>query len=289
MSIGNFLERAETQNGISVGFGKMILIYSAKKTVGIADLTAGEINKDIADGTIVGIIQGWNTVAGASVAEKNAERLDGTMKLVKHEILADTLTFDDNITNNRVMKSLVKGGSYPCVLLDDMGYAFGARSLVPSSIETMNLNFSNKTSNGLQNDLTNEKTISVTVRYMVDEIGYIDADVEVEEIEAKIPLIGKVSSITSQAAGSIVFVMDLFNEVTGELLTEFVTTSLDVNAIVNGNAVTASGTFASNQLTLTLTKTVADFSTTTNKIKLSISTPTHYMTEVYFDTATFTS
>jgi hypothetical protein len=209
------------------------------------------------------------------------------MKLVKAEILADTLTFDDNVTNNRILKSLVKGGTYPCILLDDQGFAFGARSLAPESISTMNLNFSGKTSNGLQNDLTNEKTVAVTVRYLVEEIGYMDADTEVEEIVAKIPLIGKISSITTHTSSSLVFVMDLFNEITGALLTAFVTTALDINPVVNGITVTASGTFASNQLTLTLTKTVADFNTATDKIKLTLSTEAYYLTEITFNIADF--
>jgi hypothetical protein len=289
MSIGNFLEIAEAQNGISVGFGKMFLIYAEKQDVEMTDLTATAINADIADGTIVGIVKGWNTVVGASVAEVNAERNNGEVKLSRQEIIADTLTFDDNVTNNKVMKMLVKHGTLNCVLLDDMGYAFGAKSLAPATIETMRVNFSNKTTNGLQNDQTNEKTVAVTARYLVDEIGFLDADVEVEDIEPKVPIFAKVSSITSQIAATIVFVLDLFNEETGALLTAFTTTSLDVGAIVNGNAVTAAGAFASNQLTVTLTSTVSDFSTSTNKIKLTLSTPEYYMTEIYFDTATFTA
>jgi hypothetical protein len=287
MSIGNFLERAETQNGISVGFGKMILIYSTEHDVLLSDLTAAAINEDIADGTIKGIIQGWNTVAGASVAEKNSEKLDGSIKLVKHEILADVLTFEDNVTNNRILKSLVKGGTYPCLLLDDMGYAFGSRTLEPVAIGTMNINFSNKTSNGLQNDLTNEKTVAVTARYLVEEIGYIDADVEVEDIVAKIPLIGKISSITTHIAASIVFVMDVYNEITGELLTSFDVDPVVIVASVNGISVTPSASFAANQLTVTLAKTVADFNTATDKVKMTVSTGEYYLTEITFNIADF--
>lgn len=287
MSCGNFLQRAETICGIKPGFGKMILIYAEAGVIPIADLTATEIQAAIADGSIIGIIQGWNTVAGASVAEKNTEKLNGEMKLVKSEILADTLTFENNITNNRVFEELVKGGTYDCILLDDMGYAFGEQSLEPASIETMKMNFSGKTSNGLQSDQTNEQTVAVTVRYLVEKIGFLNAGVEVEDIVSKIPLIAKISSVTSQAADTIVFVLDLFDETNGELLTAFTTTALDVNAVVNGNVVTAAGSFASNQLTLTLTKTVADFSTTTNKIKLDLSTESYYLTEIVFNTATF--
>lgn len=285
MALGNFLERAEAQNGISVGFGKMILIYSTEHDVPLASLTAAKINDEIAAGTIKGVIQGWNTVAGASVAEKNSEKLDGSMKLVKAEILADTLTFDDNITTNRILKSLVKGGTYPCLLLDDMGYVFGSRTLAPEAIGTMNINFSNKTSNGLQNDLTNEKTVAVTARYLVEEIGYIDADVEVEDVVAKIPLIAKISSITTHTAASLVFVVDCYNEETGALLTSFDVDPVEIAASVNGISVTPSATFGSNQLTVTLAKTVADFNTATDKVKMTLSTAEYYITEISFNIA----
>jgi hypothetical protein len=56
---------------------------------------------------------------------------------------------------------------------------------------------------------------------------------------------------------------------------------------VNGNAVTATGAFANNQFTLTLAKTVDNFSTSANKLKLTISTPTHYMRQIEFNTATY--
>lgn len=287
MNIGNFLERAETQNGISVGFGKMILIYSTVHDVPLASLTAAAIQAEITAGTIIGVIQGWHTVAGASVAEKNKENLDGSIKLVKSEILADTLTFEDNITNNRILKSLVKGGTYPCLLLDDMGYAFGSKTLEPTAIGTMNLNFSNKTSNGLQNDLTNEKTVSITVRYLVEEIGYIDAGVEVEDIVAKIPIEVKISSITTHTASSIVFVCDCYNEITGALMTAFDVDPVSIDASVNGITVTPSASFGNNQLTVTLAKTVANFNTATDKVKMSLSTGEYYLTEISFNIADF--
>lgn len=287
--LGNFLERAETQNGISVGFGKMILIYSTDHDVPYSSLTAAAINAEIAAGTIIGVIQGWNTVAGASVAEKNKENLDGSIKLVKSEILADTLTFEDNITNNRILKSLVKGGTYPCLLLDDMGYVFGSKTLESAAIGTMNINFSNKTTNGLQNDLTNEKTVAVTARYLVEEIGYVDADVEVEDVDPKIPLSVKISSITTHTAASIVAVIDCYNEITGALLTTFDVDPVSIVASVNGISVTPSATFAANQLTVTLAKTVADFNTTTDKVKLTLSTAEYYVTEISFNIADFIS
>jgi hypothetical protein len=286
-ALGNFIEIAETINGISAGFGKMILVYKEKKTIPIADLTATAINADIADDTIKGTIQKWNTVTAASVAEKNIERNSGEINLIKPEILADTLNFDENISNAKTIADLVKGSTFDCLLLDDKGYVFGEHSLSPASIDTMKINFSNKVTNGFQFDETNEKQIAVTARYLVKNIGFIDADVEVEEITPKIALMGKISSITTQTTSAIVFVMDLFNEETGALLTAFTTTTLNVGIIVNGNAVTATGAFANNQFTLTLAKTVANFSTTANKLKLKISTPTHYMRQIEFNTATF--
>jgi hypothetical protein len=170
-----------------------------------------------------------------------------------------------------------------------MGYAFGSRTLEPVAIGTMNINFSNKTSNGLQNDLTNEKTVAITARYLVEEIGYIDADVEVEDIVAKIPLIAKISSITTHTAASLVFVVDCFNEITGALMTTFDVDPVTIVASVNGISVTPSATFAANQLTVTLAKTVADFNTATDKVKMTLSTGEYYITEITFNIADFLS
>jgi len=168
-----------------------------------------------------------------------------------------------------------------------MGYVFGSRTLEPVAIGTMNINFSNKTSNGFQNDLTNEKTVAVTARYLVDDIGYIDADVEVEEIVAKIPLIAKISSITTHTSASIVFVVDCYNEETGALLTAFDVDPVTIDASVNGISVTPSASFASNQLTVTLAKTVANFNTATDKVKMTLSTGEYYLTEISFNIADF--
>lgn len=281
------MELAQIQNGISVGFGKMILIYSTKKDVAISALTATAINDEIAAGTIVGVIKDWNMVAGASVAEKNKENLDSTISLVKGEILADNITFDRNTVNMDVLERLVSFDSCNCILLDDMGYAFGERSLVPESIGTMLINFSNKTTNGLQNDLTNEGAITVTARYLLKKIGYVNAGTEVEEITPKIPLTAKVSSITTHTSTSIVFVMDMYNDVTGALLTTFDVDPVDIDASVNGITVTPSATFGTNQLTVTLAKTVANFNTATDKIKLRLSTAEYYLTEISFNIADF--
>lgn len=281
---GNFLEKAQSALGISVGFGKMILIYPEKTDVALADLNATDIQAAITSGEIIGIIQGWNMVAGASVAEKNAERNNGTMKLIRQEILADTLTFDDNVTNNKVIADLVKNGTLDCVLLDDLGYAFGEKSLQSNTIGTMKINFSGKTSNGLQNDLSAEKTVAVTARYLVTEIGYLNANVDVELIVAKIPMKLSIGTVT-QSATSIAIPISLFNETTGDLIEDIGLSTMTADAIVNGIAKTGSAVFAANVLTVTITGT--GFSTTSNKIKLTLSNAAFYAKQVSFDTADF--
>ena len=98
---GNFLQYAASKLGVDVGFGKMILIYKDKIDVKKSELTATSINSDIASGEIIGIIKGWHTVAGASVAEINVERTGSAeMKLIRPAILADVLTFENNLVNN---------------------------------------------------------------------------------------------------------------------------------------------------------------------------------------------
>ena len=281
---GNFIEKAKSSCGISVGFGKMILIYSAKTEVPMASLTATAINEAIEDGTIVGVIKGWHTVAGASVAEKNVERNNGTMKLIRPEILADTFTFDDNLTNNKVIEKLVENGILDCILIDDMGYVFGEKSLKPATVETMKIDFSNKTSNGFQNDLSAEKTVAVTGRYLVKEIGYLNAGVETELIESKYPMFMSIIGVT-QSATSIAITMQLFNESTGELIEDIGTSTMTVTARVGGVSYDATATFASNALTVTITGT--GFSTTSNKVKLALSNADYFATEVTFDTANF--
>jgi hypothetical protein len=292
MSIGNFLQLAEAQTGKSVGFCKMLLIYKEEMEVPIADMTAAAINAHVADKTIIGIIRNWNMIAGASVAEKSTEKTDGTMKVTKNEILADTFTFDDYITNRDVFER-VNGKTFNCVLMDDMGTAYGEESLKPSSIKTMKINFSGKVTNGMQNDQTNEKTIMITGRYLLTKIGYVEADTAVEDVISLIPMRAEVSSITSQATGLIVFVLNVYNAETGDLLTTLDTgtsyAELIMDGVVNGITATPTATFATGQLTVTLTKTVANMSATTNKVKLSLYTTEYYLNEIKFDTADFTA
>ena len=288
MSTGNFVELVSAINGLSPGYGKMMLLYSTKKNVAVSDLTAAAINAEIAAGTIIGIVQGWNMVAAASIAEKNLARANGSFRKIDGEILGDTMTFEDNTVNQYVLSTL-SGNTFNAVFLDDQGRAYGEQSLKPSSIGTMDVNFYNKASNGFSFDQTNEKTIAITAIYLLEQkkLGFIDAGTEVEDIVPKTPLIGKISSITTHTATSIVVVMDLINEKTGALLLAFDFDPILINVSVNGITVTAAAAFAANQLTLTLTKTVADFNTATDKIKLRLSTAEYYLTDISFNIADF--
>ena len=110
--VGNFLELATAKCGADVGFGKIILLYGEKTSVLKSALTATAINAAIEAGTIVGVIKNWHTVAGAPVGEMNVERPgSGEMKLIRQEILADTLTFESNIANRSVIADLVGAGT----------------------------------------------------------------------------------------------------------------------------------------------------------------------------------
>ena len=99
----------------------------------------------------------------------------------------------------------------------------------------------------------------------------------------------KISSITTHTSASLVFVMDCFNEITGALMTTFDVDPVTIVASVNGISVTPSATFAANQLTVTLAKTVADFNTATDKVKMTLSTSEYYLTEITFNIADFLS
>jgi hypothetical protein len=289
MSTGNFVEVVQEVNNISPGFGKYLLLYSTRKDVNITALSATAINAERAAGTIIGLIGGWKSIAGASVAEKNMENISsGEINKIKDEILADTLTFLNTEVNQDVLKR-ISGRSFYAVFLDDQGWAYGEQSLKPSCIKTMKVNFSAKTSSSFQSDQTNEKTISITVRYLLDEkeAGFLNAGTEVEDIVSKTSLIGKISSITTHTSSSIVFVMDMLNKENGDLLTTFDVDPINIDAFVNGINVTPSATFAANQLTVTLAKTIADFNTATDNVRLRLSTGDYYMNEIKFNIADF--
>lgn len=195
---GNFLEYAGSKCGVDVGFGKMILLYKEKVGKKASDLTATAINDEIAAGRIIGIVKGWHTVAGAPVAEINVERT-GTaeMKLIRPEILADTLTFENSVAVNEIIGDLVKMGTGYGILLDDQGNAFGDFSSVANQIMPMNLNFSGKVTSTMQATNNAEKTLAVTVRYLVKDLSFIAAGTETEWIESKTLLVGQVVSISA--------------------------------------------------------------------------------------------
>ena len=159
MSNGNFIEVAQEINGIEPGFGKIMLLYSTEKDVNVSALTATAINAERAAGTIIGMLSGWSTVTGASIAEKSVERATSEMNVNKPEILADTMTFESDSVKQYVAEKL-SGTSQWVVFLDDRGYAFGEQSLKPSCVKTMKVNFSGKTTNGFQYDQTNAFRLS---------------------------------------------------------------------------------------------------------------------------------
>jgi len=192
----SFIETASAKCGVDVGIGKLFLIYADKKTVTSAMLTAAAINAEIEAGTIIGVVKGWHTIAGAPVGEVSVERVaTSEMKVIRPEILADTLTFESNIINRSVINDLVNAGTLNGVLVDDFGNAFGETSQTANAIDTMNLNFSGKVSSSLQSDNATDKSVAVTVRYLVKDLGIYEAGIEVEEIATKVQLYAGVSDV----------------------------------------------------------------------------------------------
>ena len=236
MDNGNFLEYAGSKLGVDVGFGKCILVYKEKKDLALADLTSTAVNADIESGAIIGVIRGWHTVAGAPVAEISVER-PGTseMKLVREEIAADVLTFEANLQNRAVIADLVKAGALNCLLIDDQGNVFGEYNVLDGMISTMLLNFSTKTTSSFQRDNATDKTIAVTVRYLVKELDFIAAGVETELINSKVKAEIRLTGLTySTVAGSTIAEFKLVSKKTGEILTDITVAGADVTAILDG-------------------------------------------------------
>jgi len=201
----SFLELASAKCGVDVGYGKLFLLYKDKKTVTSAMLTATAINAEIEAGTIIGVIKGWHTVAGAPVGELTVERpFTAEITQIRAEILAETLTFESNILNRDVMAGLAARGTLNGVLVDDLGSVFGETSQTANAIDTMYLNFSAKTSSSLQRDNTTDKSVAVTVRYLVKDMGIYEAGIEVEEVNTKIQLYAGISTVVSVAPTSMV-------------------------------------------------------------------------------------
>jgi hypothetical protein len=274
---GNFLQYAGEKTGIDVGFGKMFLVYADKVTKGASDLTATAINNDISTGAIIGVIKGWHTIAGAPVAEVSVER-PGTYekKLVHPEILADTLTFESGMANNEVLGDIVKAGSLNCILLDDQGNAYGDYAQGAGMISTMLVNFYDKKTSGMQTDYAAEKTVSITARYLVNELSVIYAATETEMITPKDLLYGQVVSFTLGATGKIV--LNLRYKATND---PFIGTVAALNIAIKGLPTgVALGTVASDNVgnfTINFTGSL-----TAGTYLISIAGATFYMKETSF-------
>jgi hypothetical protein len=251
---GNFLQIAASKLGADVGFGKMLLIYKEKKSLADAALSADAINAAIGSGDIIGIVQGWHTIAGAPVGELNVERTGTSeMKLIRAEIMADTITFENNIVNNEIIGDLVKAGSFECILLDDMGNAFGDMSDMANQISTMTINFSGKTTSSLQKDNVTEKTVAVTARYLVKQIAFLATETETELVEVKDLLFLGISEVTSISASSMVVVMAVKKRSNNAIFSGAIT---EPNVVVTGKGVTGK-TVSFEPVTGLLTLTIA--------------------------------
>lgn len=283
---GNFLQVAAAELNIVPEYPVGIVIYSIKKDVALTSLTAAAINAEIAAGTCIGYLQGWNSITGANVAEKNIERVaTAKMELVKEEVAADKYTFPDEMYINKILGKKATGNTFYCLVIGNLGGVYGEKTLKAASIRTMEINFSGKTSNGGFMDLANEKTVEITARYIVKELGYIAAAIETEDIVPKIPLDFTISTVSTHTSTSIVAVLNLINSRSKTILTVFDADPITIIAIVNGVVVSAAAAFATNQLTVTLTGT--GFTTTADVVSLEISTATHYCDEVKFNIAGF--
>jgi hypothetical protein len=286
MSTGSFLQVAAATLNIVPEYPVGIVIYSTKKDVALTSLTATAINAEIAAGTCIGYLSGWNSIAGANVAEKNIERVaTAKMELVKEEVAADTYTFPDEMYINKILGKKATCNTFNCLVIGNKGGVYGEKTLKAASIGTMEINFSGKTSNGGFQDLTNEKTVAITARYIVKELGYVAAAIETEDIVPKIPLDFTISTVSTHTATSIVAVLNLIDARTNKTLTAFDADPITINAVVNGVVVSAAATFGTNQLTVTLTGT--GFTTTADVVSLELSTATHYTDEVPFNIADF--
>ena len=274
---GNFLEYAGSRCGLDVGYGKMFVLYAEKVSKSAADLTAEAIQAEIVAGTVIGIIKGWNTIAGAPVAEINVERT-GTaeMKLIRSEIAADTLTFENSIANNEILNDVVKAGSLNCILIDDQGNCFGDYSQTSGKISSMLVNFSGKTTSSFQKDNVTEKSVSVTARYLVKDVNVIQAGTETELIVSKTLLIGQLSSITTLTSSAAVFVMKINDKAIGAIYGEAIATG---ELTVTGAAITsktASYVPSTGLLTVTLAGT---FDPGLQPLNVSLSGDAFYMKE----------
>lgn len=277
----NFIDLAAAQCGVDVGFGKVILLYAEKKNLDFTDLRTEAINTAIEGGTIVGVLKNWHTVAGAPVAEINVERPGSAeMKLIRPEILADVLTFEGNIGNRDVIDSLVKVGTIHGLVIDDMGNVFGERTKLEDQIGTMPLNFSGKTSTSLQSDNASDKTVAVTVRYLVKDLAMLAAGVEVEDVASKVKVDGQFVSGVVNSATAASLSIKLIDKYTQSAF-DGALTSGEVSVRTDRETATVSNaTYADGVLSLTLTGT--GFNTSTENFYVKISADDCYMKETKF-------
>lgn len=275
-SCGNFLDYAGSKCGLDVGFGKMILLYADKTAVAEADLAAEAINAAVEAGTIVGIIKGWHTITGAPVAETNVERPGSAeMKLIRSEILADTLMFENTLANNEVIGDLVRAGSLYGILVDDQGNAFGDKSSVVGYVKPMLMNFSGKATTSFQKDQTSDKSVSVTVRYLVKEVQAVIAGIEVEDILSKTWLSLQLSSVTEITATAATFVLSVKDKTTNAVFAGAILAG-DVS-IAGATVVTATYVAATGLLTIVLAGT--GFSVASQNLNIKMSGDSFYAKE----------
>lgn len=279
----NFIDLAAATCGVDVGFGKVILLFKEKTSVSLSSLNANSINADIEAGGIVGVLKNWHTVAGAPVAEINVERPGSAeMKLIRPEILADVLTFEGNIGNRDVIDSLVKVGTVHGLVIDDMGNVFGERvNYAINTIGTMPLNFSGKTSTSLQSDNASDKTVAVTVRYLVKDLAMLAANVEVEDVASKVKVDGQLVSgvVTSATAASLAIKLtDKYTQAAFDVAL----LAADIEVRTDSKTATVStATYVDGVLTLSLTGTAFAPAGITN-FYVKISADNCYMKETKF-------
>ena len=275
---GNFLDYAGEKCGIDVGYGKLILVYPAKAEVAISALTATAINAAIEAGTIIGVIKGWHTVVGAPVAEVGVERVaTSEMKLIREEIAADTLTFERTLANREIIGDLVKAGSLNCLMVDDQGNVYGDHAQAVGEIQTMLLNFSSKVTSGMQSDNNTDRTIAVTVRYLVKDLDVAAAEVAAEDIVVKELVKCYLSSVTTSTAIASVFVLAMRKKSDNKIYPGAITAS--EIAITGGNITTKESAYDAATGLLTITLAGTGFSTTAQKWNVSISGEECYMKE----------
>ncbi len=276
---GNFLDYAGEKCGIDAGYGKLLLVYPAKADIAITALTATAINAAIEAGTIIGVIKGWHTVVGAPVAEVAVERVSTSeMKLIREEIAADTLTFERTLANREIIGDLVKAGSLNCLMIDDQGNVYGDKAQAVGEIQTMLLNFSSKVTSGMQSDNNTDRTIAVTVRYLVKDLDVAAANVAAEDIVVKELVKCYLSSVTTATAIASVFVLEIKKKSDNKIFTGAIIAS--EITITGGNITTKESAYDAATGLLTITLAGTGFSTTAQKWNVSISGEECYMKEI---------